>query len=111
MFGSLNCFDNRFNFLYSDCVDPEDPSSLHGLYSEDPHKLYPRWSKAVWELIEKGEIAIGMTEKMAEVACGEPLSREGSVLSSGDVVSVIYDCHYKKFIVVNGKVARYVVEQ
>ena len=105
---SLNCFDNRFNYFYDDCIDPDNPSSLIGLYSEDPHKLFPGWSKVIWELIERGEISIGMSEKMAEVACGDPLGREGSILSSGDVVSPIYNCRGKKFIVVNGKVAKYV---
>lgn len=109
--GSPNCFDNRFQYDHDDCVNPEDPSSLHGLYSEDPHKLFPGWSKAVWELIESGEIAIGMSEKMAEVACGDPLGREGSILSSGDAVLPIYNCGGKKFIVVNGKVAKYVVSR
>jgi hypothetical protein len=77
-------------------------------YCEDPRKLYPRWSKTIWELIENGEISIGMTEEMAEAACGAKLHREGSILASPDIVSPILSCRSKRFLVVNGKVARYV---
>lgn len=77
-------------------------------YFEDPHKKFPKWSKQIWELIEDQEIAIGMTEDQARVACGANLSRAGVVLSSPDGSGVIYSCGGRKYLINNGKVIKFV---
>lgn len=48
---------------------------------EDQRKLHPTWSAAVWKLIGAGDVAIGMTEEMAYLACGRYLRPAGFILS------------------------------
>jgi hypothetical protein len=107
------CFDARFHPGYGEksCADGDGAGELLGrnVYLQDPHRLFPGWSPAIWAAIENREIAIGMTEKMAQVACGKELDREGSVLEKDGKVSAIYRCGDRSFLVVAGKVARYVV--
>jgi hypothetical protein len=39
-------------------------------YYEDPHKLYPHWTKDAWAAIERHEITQGMSEAQATAAMG-----------------------------------------
>lgn len=84
---------------------------------DDPRKLHPTWSAAVWKLIENGEVAIGMTEEMVKLACvnsmvGGKLQEDGFVLSlSGSEISTIYKCSGKRFLIEKGKVTKYVYVQ
>ncbi len=61
----------------------------------------------MWALVEKGEVALGMTAAMAALACGPELESVGNVVS-GNTVSPIYECRDRRFLVENGKVTRYV---
>jgi hypothetical protein len=73
----------------------------------DPRKQFPEWSKATWELIEKGIIAIGMSKTMAEMACGKELTQTGAILSTAGDAAPIFSCGPQKFLVENGKVTKY----
>ncbi len=106
------CYESRFTEAEPppQCADNTDLSVIvaNALYSEDPRKLYPGWSRVIWSLIEKGEISIGMSEKMAEVACGGKLDRHGSILESQETVLPILGCGSKRFLIGAGKVIRYI---
>jgi len=67
----------------------------------------PEWSAATWALIEKGQVAIGMTHEMANVACGENLVEAGAVLSATGSATIYQGCS-TKFLVDGGKVTKYV---
>jgi len=99
-------FDSKFHITKELAGVP----NLHytfRFHAEDPHKLHPDWKPPVWKLIEDSEIAIGMTEEMAKMACGRTIRTAGFVLTDGES-SPIYLCHYKKFLVEKGKVTKYV---
>ena len=86
------------------------------LYPKDPRELFPGWSKTIWQLIEKGEVAIGMTSDMAQLACAGRMIPSGAILSqspAGDELSIIYACEgkYQRFLVEKGKVTKYVEPQ
>jgi len=85
------------------------PHYMSQFYLQDPHKQFPSWSLNIWKLIEKGEVAIGMTEDMARLACGGEMKATGFILSSsGEETSTIYECGNKKFLVEKGKVTKYI---
>ncbi len=102
------------------CLEPRLHLSIYGgacrkpwtaeaaFYLAAPETLFPGWSPDVWKLVRKGEVAIGMTEAMARVACGGALLEAGGVLSDDGKLAPIYWCYEKKFLVRGGKVAKYV---
>ena len=100
-------FDERFHIARSRGVATYHYS--HRFQTEDPRKLHPDWKDSVWKLIENGELAIGMTEEMAKMACGRQIKPTGSVPSpSSDETSSIYECNCEKFLVEKGKVTKYI---
>ena len=48
---------------------------------ENPRKKYPTWHKGIWELIEKQQLAIGMTMDMVKLTCSRGIYEKGIVLS------------------------------
>lgn len=99
-------FDGKFH-LTSELAGVPNLHYTFRFHTDDPRKLHPDWKAPIWKLIENSEIAIGMTEEMAKMTCGRDIRTAGFVLSGGDT-SPIYLCHYKKFLVENGKVTKYV---
>lgn len=79
------------------------------LFFEDPRKLYPKWNKDIWKLIESGMVAIGMTQDMVQAACGSGLKWVGAVIEGS--VALMYECHDKRFLMDSGKVTKYVEKQ
>jgi hypothetical protein len=96
-------FDDRFCF--APCRSPELL-----FFNEDPRTQYTEWSDAIWELIENGEVAVGMTEEMVRLACpGGKLRKFGSLLSDdSQSVAPIYLCFptMQRFTIENEKVTR-----
>lgn len=75
---------------------------------EDPRKKHATWKAGIWQLIEEGQVAIGMTEEMATLACGERMPKTGFVVSGDQEIGTIYACNGKQFLVDKGKVTRYI---
>ena len=74
---------------------------------EDPRNAHSDWSDDIWSLIRKGRVAIGMTEAMAEMACGGQMEDEGYIVS-GPGVATIYKCpEGDRFVIEGGKVTKY----
>jgi hypothetical protein len=99
----LTHFEPRFAPLKNVSSNKEVGMFFH---SKDPREQHKSWSAAIWKLIEEQEVAIGMTEEMALLACGVSAKRAGAVLA-GDAVSPIYQCGDRKFLVEGGKVTKY----
>lgn len=76
-------------------------------YFEDPRAKFPNWPRQIWQLIENQEVAVGMTEDMAKLACAPRMERAGVILS-GDALDIIYRGCNKKFVIAGGKVTKYV---
>lgn len=115
--GSLDGYEGydylggRFHLLDPDATVPVRPYSYR-FYSNDPRKMHPDWSGQVWKLIEGGEVAIGMTGEMAEVACGREMKVIGFVLPpSGAGTSAIYECNKRRFLLEKGTVTKFVDER
>lgn len=53
----------------------------------DPRKMYPTWSNAIWKLVEDGEVAIGMTADMVKLACEDDMVN-GKLKEKGFVLSL-----------------------
>ncbi|MBZ5538174.1 MAG: hypothetical protein LAO31_19650, partial [Acidobacteriia bacterium] len=108
-------FDENFHGLEK-YVSMGAPFSQE-FFLDDPRKLHPTWSEAIWKLIEEGNVAIGMTEEMVKLACvdsmsGGKLQEEGFVISpSGNEISTTYKCSGKRFVIEKGKVTTYVYER
>lgn len=115
LLGARGYFDESFHRLQRSSSGGEPFS--RSFLSDDPRKAHPGWSDAIWRLIEEGEVGVGMTEDMVNLACvdsmaGEKLQSEGFVISpSGDEVSTIYKCSGKRFIIEKGKVTRFVFDR
>jgi hypothetical protein len=80
---------------------------------EDPRPKHPKWHKGIWELIEKQEIAIGMTIDMVELVCSQGVHKRGPVLSltSPDELGIIATCYgipSPDFLLQGGKVVKFV---
>lgn len=100
-------FDDKYH-IYFDSDWNKHPYSYH-FHLDDPRKKHPKWSPTIWKVIERGRVAIGMTEEMAYLACGKRMLFSGTVLSSsGKEVSEILSCNGREFMVKNGKVIKYV---
>lgn len=90
------------------------PLFTRDFYLEDLRKKFNGWSQGIWELIEKGEVAVGMTEEMARIACGGELEKVGVAVSRTSSIGQIYrgtenaaqGCR-KQFLVENGKVTKF----
>lgn len=101
-------FDERFHF-----AQHSKYYSREFLF-DDPRKLHPTWSAAIWKLIEEGEVGIGMTEAMVKLACVDDmvlgkLREEGFAVSrSGKEIAKAYKCSGKRFVIEKGKVTAYV---
>jgi hypothetical protein len=98
--------DERFHLEGSDGL--MDRSFWDYFYSQDPHKLHPDWKPSIWQLIDQGKVAIGMTQQMAEYACGGGMEEAGVALDDSGGVATFYECHDRKFLVEKGKVTKYV---
>ena len=100
------CFDARF--WREECTHLFDMYWRHAVnfYYSDPKKAHPGWPKHVWNLIEQSEVAIGMTQEMAKVACGG-LGQRGAILSDRGSGFIFEGCG-RKFLVDGGKVVKYV---
>jgi len=73
--------------------------------NKDPHITFPAWSKDTWTLIQKGAVAVGMTEDMLKLACGSSYSYVGAILSGTGEGSSIYECAAnRRFTMKSGKV-------
>jgi hypothetical protein len=111
--GCMDGWDGRYSIDDRFHMVPltADPYS-NSVYEQSPRKLHPRWGKAIWEAIANEEIAIGMTEEMAKVACGKDLVKSGLILdmSHPDESSPIYTCpeNRTRFLVRKGVVSKYV---
>jgi hypothetical protein len=106
-------FDEKFHVAkYSRAVPFSDD-----FFSADPRKTYPAWTEAIWKLIEKDEVAIGMNEEMVKMACVGSMVRgklkeDGFVLSAtSNEIATIYSCSGKRFLMERGKVTRYVFDR
>jgi hypothetical protein len=83
-------------------------------FFEDPHKTYSRWPAGIWALIENREVAIGMTEEMVKVACGDDgYRRLGAMISPSNVGTIYEGCigsrsGFQRFLMENGKVTKFV---
>jgi hypothetical protein len=81
-------------------------SPEQNFFTDDPQKKFPKWKTDTWKLIRSGQVAIGMTKEMLDVACGIGLVQVGYVLSDGQS-SDVYECNGRKFLVRDGKVTKY----
>lgn len=77
-----------------------------GLYAEDPRKRFPTWNADIWKLIESGTVAIGMTEDMAEVACGGMIFLGVESDSSGNLKMKYWCISGPDLVFINGKLAK-----
>lgn len=107
-YSSKQHFLDRFHPL----VENTDYSGLRrytsDFYLQDPVKRHPDWSPDAWDLIRKGEIAIGMDLEMALTASGGQAWIKGYVLpeasGSAGVILQASAPPYAKFVVQDGKV-------
>ena len=79
---------------------------LDRFYREDPRNTYPTWTSATWNAITRGDVAAGMTEPQAHMACGRGFRPEGVTSEGGRVVRCDAGDFFKKFVVQGGKVTR-----
>ena len=106
--GQQGCYYSNAHFLARFAIGShQERPYMNRFYSQDPRKQHAQWPAATWALIEKGQVAIGMTQKMAEVACGENLVEVGAVLSPTGSATIYQGCG-TKFLVDGGKVTKYV---
>jgi hypothetical protein len=106
--GQQGCFYSNAHFLARFAIGShQERPYMNRFYSQDPRKQHPEWPATAWTLIEKGQVAIGMTHEMAEVACGENLVEVGAVLSATGSATIYQGCG-TKFLVDGGKVTKYV---
>ncbi len=105
--------DSRFHTSFNAKSFDEAAAHLYTrrFHTRDPRAEFAGWSKATWELIDKGVIAIGMSTTMAALACGEELEEAGAILSTAGAVAPILSCGRQRFLVENGKVTKYVESQ
>ncbi len=74
---------------------------------KDPRKQHANWSAAIWKLILSGDVAIGMTEEMLDVACNYTVHIGYQI--TGNQTAAIRDCESKKkFLFRDGKVIAFV---
>jgi hypothetical protein len=105
--GQQGCFYSRGHFLGRFAIGSgRNERYMDHFYFQDPRKQHPQWSAATWTLIEKGQVAIGMTLEMAKVACGEKLVEVGAVMSETSSATIYQGCG-TKFLVDGGKVTKY----
>jgi hypothetical protein len=106
--GQQGCYYSNAHFLARFAIGSDrDKRYMNRFYSQDPREQHPQWSAATWALIEKGQVAIGMTLEMAKVACGEDLLEIGAILSQTSTATIYKGCG-TKFLVDGGKVTKYV---
>lgn len=103
-----------FRFDQDKCVDvrfrPSCKANFQAatqFFDRDPHTMFPKWSPAIWKEIEKGLVAIGMTQEMVDAACGPTLRQPGAVIESGKL-GTIYRCGPLEFLMEAGLVTKYV---
>jgi hypothetical protein len=79
-----------------------------GYLAQDPRVTFASWGQAAWKLIENGEVAVGMSQPMLTVVCGQSLERVGSILSGG-ASEEVWQCssRTRRFVMRDGKVLRF----
>ncbi len=105
------CIDSRFHVFQRgnswDGLCEKSWALSDDFFLEDPRKVHSSWSPDIWKLIVKGEVAIGMTREMLEVAC-HPIYQLGFKIDGNDT-SAIQQCGAggRKFLFSAGKVTAY----
>jgi len=76
-------------------------------YLHDPATMYPDWSPDVWDLVRKGEIAVGMDLEMALFAAGGRAWIKGYALADGRAGMILQAsaAPHQKFVVHDGQVS------
>jgi hypothetical protein len=84
------------------------PKAAHSVGIELANLQRVRAQEVVWGAMFSPISGIGMTQELAELACGGRMVETGVELSADSQISPTYRCNAREFIVRPGKVAAYV---
>lgn len=90
--------DNKQYLIKSDRI--EEANTNYNIFDKDPKTIF-KWSKTIWDKVEKNTIWIGMDRQMASIVMGKPSDINTDTYSWGTFEQWVYDDYYLYFK--NGK--------
>ncbi len=106
--GMSSVGDPRFHRLSTSGGERAVWKPTDDFFLEEPRKAHPKWSAAIWDLVAKGRIAVGMTEDIIDAACRRKLRyRDPFISVEAGSTGAIMSCGYDEFLVENGRVTRF----